>query len=209
MDRRRQAQHRAGVHLTIPGVDAAILAVQRGQQRAAHLGDHQHTLGGDGAHHQAQGIHMGAKAHLAAGFPTGHRDDQIALVGAPGGKALFPGNVFRHRHYLFGKAGGAVLPQQFLERILQERLAGFPHRFLCHIFHPFFVAHFLIPSYIKTLPLTRGTAKRAYPLPGAPQHHKNHLDGISHNSRRIGVHKELYPHNAVPPLIDKPPQKRI
>ena len=43
MRRRREREHRAGEHLSRAGIDAAVLAVQRGHQRAAHPGDHQHA----------------------------------------------------------------------------------------------------------------------------------------------------------------------
>ena len=74
---------------------------------------------------------MGAEPHLAAGLPAGHRDDQVALVCLPGGKAQLPGDAFRHTDHPVGEAGGAVLPQQFLKRIHQKGPPGL-HCFLCH-----------------------------------------------------------------------------
>lgn len=134
MNRRRQAEHSTGIYLAFPGVDAAVFTVQGGQQRAADLGDHQHAVRGDRTYHQAQGIHMGAEPYLVSALPTGHCDDQIALVGAMGVKSQFPGDLLCHSHDPFGKAGGTVLSQQLLQRIHQKGLTGLSlHLFLCHI----------------------------------------------------------------------------
>ena len=134
MNRRRQAEHSTGIYLAFPGVDAAVFAVQGGQQRAADLGDHQHAVCGDRTHHQTQGIHMGAEPHLVSALPTGHCDDQIALVGTMGVKSQFPGDLLCHSHDPFSKAGGAVLSQQLLQCIHQKGLTGLSlHLFLCHI----------------------------------------------------------------------------
>ena len=75
---------------------------------------------------------MGAEPHLAAGFPAGYRDDQVALIRAPGGKAQLPGDALGYGDHFVRKAGGAVLPEQFLQRVNQKGLAGL-HFFLRHI----------------------------------------------------------------------------
>ena len=93
---------------------------------------------------------MGAEPYFAAGFPAGHRNHQVALVGAPGGKAQLPGDALRHRHHLFGKTGGTVLPQQFLQCVHQKGLAGlFLRHFLFHVSQPLFVKKYPTPSYKK------------------------------------------------------------
>ena len=50
------AEDGAGVNLAISGVDAAVFAVQGGEDRAADLGEFEVAVCGDGANHQAQGV---------------------------------------------------------------------------------------------------------------------------------------------------------
>ena len=115
--RRGQRQDGSGVYPAVPGVDAAVLPVQGGQDGPADSGGHQHAVGGDGAHHEAQGVDVGAQADALPLFPAGHRHHQVSLVGAADGVAVVPGDLLRLPHYLVRKAAGAVNGQKPLGNV--------------------------------------------------------------------------------------------
>ena len=102
----------AGIHPPVPGVDAAVFPVQGGQDRPADFGDHQHAVGGDGAHHQPQRVDVGAQADRFPALPPTHGEDHVALVGAPHRIAQLFRDLFHHRGGLLRKAAGAVGGEQ-------------------------------------------------------------------------------------------------